>query len=483
MLSSLLPAAAPPQGRISQLLPSVKCSTCHQPVPLAELGEHTCTAPPPVPELPKPSLTPQAATALLPDRLQGRVTSPSSPAPRGPPPHPPDPAPQPNRSASSTRLQISTQTPSQSSFQARSSPLARAPDDPFQSPAASRLRTASNVTSPATARPLGSFSGAPTPTGPPMRSASASVSGAYPFPAQQPPQRIGSTPPQNQPQRMGSPASFTQQNRGQPPSAGYSSTPPPGSSVAFPARPGPIQQSYSAGNVPTGGYQRNLSGPPAPASASMESSEAFVPPAERGIDTKTGGAAGMAGVGRRGFAAAARAAMFALPHNGRPGGSQPPYSENQDANGNGRYARRPNAPQFLDIDAVSRCELHSLTWSSFIPFWDTCWVMRVQLICGLRILGDSSIFLDTISTSSQAVADNMGVHPSSLLAHQVQHFSWTIMICGFFSSRIFAFRACSMIGQPSATKQIDIQPANDLSFPFLSARTCGYFHSSNGQYG
>ena len=71
--------------------------------------------------------------------------------------------------------------------------------------------------------------------------------------------------------------------------------------------------------------------------------EAFVPIAERDIDTKTGGAAGMAGVGRRGFAAAARAAMFVAP-NGKPGGPQP------------QYGRRPNAPQFLDIDAVSRCK-------------------------------------------------------------------------------------------------------------------------------
>ena len=59
--------------------------------------------------------------------------------------------------------------------------------------------------------------------------------------------------------------------------------------------------------------------------------QSFVPPPERGIDTKTGGEAGMAGVGRRGFAAVARAAMFALPHQ-----------------------RKPNQPNYLDLDAVSR---------------------------------------------------------------------------------------------------------------------------------
>jgi hypothetical protein len=42
-------------------------------------------------------------------------------------------------------------------------------------------------------------------------------------------------------------------------------------------------------------------------SPSNYSSRSFVSPQ---IDTKSGGSAGMAGVGRRGFAAAARAAMF-----------------------------------------------------------------------------------------------------------------------------------------------------------------------------
>jgi hypothetical protein len=63
----------------------------------------------------------------------------------------------------------------------------------------------------------------------------------------------------------------------------------------------------------------------------------LVPESEVGIDTKTGGEAGMAGVGRRGFAAAARAAMFVSPAG---------YSMD----------RRPDPPRFLDIDAASRCE-------------------------------------------------------------------------------------------------------------------------------
>lgn len=80
--------------------------------------------------------------------------------------------------------------------------------------------------------------------------------------------------------------------------------------------------------------------------------QACVPPAERGIDTKSGGAAGMAGVGRRGFAAAARAAMLVQqgPFRPPPATRFPPYPPQPF------YAGRPGAPQFLDIDAASRCK-------------------------------------------------------------------------------------------------------------------------------
>lgn len=66
-------------------------------------------------------------------------------------------------------------------------------------------------------------------------------------------------------------------------------------------------------------------------------------PPEAEIDTKIGGEAGMAGVGRRGFAAAARAAMFVVPPHEAPG-LHPQAS------------RRPNAPGVLDIQVPIRCE-------------------------------------------------------------------------------------------------------------------------------
>ena len=77
----------------------------------------------------------------------------------------------------------------------------------------------------------------------------------------------------------------------------------------------------------------------------VKSGEAFIPPTERGIDTSSGGEAGMAGVGRRGFHAAARAAMFVaqLP---RPMGPQPQPL----------YNKKQMMPQHLDLNADMRCE-------------------------------------------------------------------------------------------------------------------------------
>jgi len=65
------------------------------------------------------------------------------------------------------------------------------------------------------------------------------------------------------------------------------------------------------------------------------------------IDTKSGGAAGMAGVGRRGFAAAARAAMFAAPASSsvHPPTLPPPTSWNPDRSPPPIDARRAYPPR------------------------------------------------------------------------------------------------------------------------------------------
>ncbi|OAX31954.1 hypothetical protein K503DRAFT_805639 [Rhizopogon vinicolor AM-OR11-026] len=68
---------------------------------------------------------------------------------------------------------------------------------------------------------------------------------------------------------------------------------------------------------------------------------ALVLDSERNIDTKSGGETIMAGVGRSGFAAAARAAMFAV--------SLPHHDKDTSLAMDGR---RANAPQYLDINAA-----------------------------------------------------------------------------------------------------------------------------------
>ncbi|KAF8163608.1 hypothetical protein B0H34DRAFT_795296 [Crassisporium funariophilum] len=397
MIASLLSPtppnpSGPGPGRMSQLLPSVKCSTCHQPVPLAELGEHTCSAPPPVPSLPKPSMKSSAATSLLPERLQGRVASPVTP--RTPLPSTSRVANSPPRgqdssqhqrlgSAGGGRLKISTNgpgSPTEPRFQPRSSPLARANsgaqdatsptisparDPPFPvNPSLSPQRTrpppsgdfrvgtpsnpGSNYSTPSTARPPISFNEqqpSPLQTGPPLRNGSPFPSSPIRGPGNGPPPPLGGQgmpPPRNAHTPVNN---FPPNRNGPPPPASYRG-PPPGAPNGMP----PPRDRNPSGNLgPPGNMppprDRNLSGnlmpPRAMGSIEPPHRDSFVPAAERGIDTKTGGAAGMAGVGRRGFAAAARAAMFVGPTD-RPLGPQP------------QNGRRPNAPQYLDIEAASR---------------------------------------------------------------------------------------------------------------------------------
>ncbi|KAJ7709766.1 hypothetical protein B0H17DRAFT_999168 [Mycena rosella] len=226
----------PPPGRISQLLPSVKCSNCNLPVPMAELGEHICAPAPPLPTLsipktslniPKPTMSPGAAASLLPQRLQGLVQRPAPPRNPLPPPSPRSPSSSLGGSRND-RLNINTSGPTLNapSYQTRSSPLSRTGDGPPIP--RSRDPYAAGGDSPVRNRPpVGGFARA----------------------------------------RSGSNASSTM-------------------SSPITARP-----SFSSGRE----YH------PAAAAA---------PPPESSVNTQIGGEAGMAGVGRRGFAAAARAAMF-----------------------------------------------------------------------------------------------------------------------------------------------------------------------------
>jgi len=229
-MSSPQPAA----GRMSQMLPSVKCSNCGLQIPMDQLGEHICAPAPPLPtlnssknslNLPKPSFTPNAATSLLPQRLQGLVGGPPPPGSRGPPANPGPPR--------NDQLRLNTGGPSlnapPASYPTRSSPLSGGPPAPR---ASSRDPYTSGGESPVRSRP--------------------------------PVANLGRA-------RSGSNAS-----------AGMSPTT---------ARP----------------FGREIpSSPVAP------------PPQPPPLVTQVGGEAGMAGVGRRGFAAAARAAMFSARNPSAP---------------------------------------------------------------------------------------------------------------------------------------------------------------------
>ncbi|KAF9014085.1 hypothetical protein BDQ17DRAFT_1342035 [Cyathus striatus] len=339
MAPLLTPSPANPPGRISQILPTVKCSTCNQPVPLTDLGEHTCKAPPQAPSLPKPSITPAAATALLPQRLQGRVASPSPPPSAPLPPNPVQSTPPPSRASQQPqhqrvgapidRLRINTSSPGPGGYQSRSSPLGRSEPDALPSPIRARDPFAPTTGSPLRSQP---------PQGLNVRtrtlSNAGSISSVRSTPAPRPSistNRDGSNNP-NPPFRAPSGTGPPPINRGPSPAGGppaSASTPPVG------APPTRFPPGAPGGAFHPRGTSLADFGSPAPPVIPQPRQLSYVPPSERGIDTKAGGQAGMAGVGRRGFAAAARAAMLV----------GPPRSQLQN--------RHPNGPMYLDINASS----------------------------------------------------------------------------------------------------------------------------------
>ena len=286
-MAQILPSSP---ARISQNLPIPKCSTCGQFVPLEELGDHICALPS---RLPTPATTPASVHALLPKRLQGRVPSRGQ---RG----------SPSRSAS------------------RSPPLSidissRPHVDPTPSNVA-QPTSASSRDTPTTARPSLAIPSTPRPT-----------HGYHHSPVSPP----RSTPP-------GQPPPFQVQGRGGSP-LGYRGPP-----RGLPISPSSTQSNMLPRNMipprdtSSTSPQRLFPGTVGPGtgiSGTHTPRQSLVPPPERGIDTKTGGEAGMAGVGRRGFAAVARAAMFALPPDRRMGP---------------RPQRDSNQSKYLDIDAQSR---------------------------------------------------------------------------------------------------------------------------------
>ncbi|KAL1693314.1 hypothetical protein GGG16DRAFT_88959 [Schizophyllum commune] len=384
MASLLAPRAQEP--RISQLLPTVKCSDCNQPVPLTELGEHKCEAPPP---LPTPSKSPTVAS-FLPQRLQNLVSTspkPMSPPPRQPPPKaslPATPSSPPQQQRRGTLLSgrprqssISSTASSAYSPPTKSIPIPTRPDNDrrdtvssissrFTSRTASSPRGPQSIISDARARTASitsSRSGMSSSSGGTARPSFLSGRDSRPTPPLD--LRSASGPLKTPPDEQRRPSFGSARE----PSSPLSIHPPtspsraPNSPPLDNARPAPSAYfpATASPNVGRGGALPPMGTPPTlehtrgasymSQRPSMEQRPSIdrrpsadeprdMPPPASNISTEIGGEAGMAGVGRRGFAAAARVALLVMPPGGAP--QQPPMDGRL-----GGY--RANAPTYLDI--------------------------------------------------------------------------------------------------------------------------------------
>lgn len=298
MASMLAPAPANPPGRISQLLPTVKCSNCNNPVPLAELGEHICPKAPPVPALPE--------------------ASPSSSKPLG------QRLPVQNLVAASPKA-----NPVQFPSNARPAPaqLSTSQHRPTPSTSSDRSRK-SSVSS------LSPFTPKPSPLSRPEGNRAASPGRESHSPTVSSPLRIPSTASSMdyRTRTVSNASSGSSPRTARPSFSSSRNTPSPTPTVRQPSprQPSPQPQPQSP----------SATQPHSPSQTSL-SSVLDSPP----IDTKTGGEAGMAGVGRRGFAAVAHAAVFLSP-----------MLHTQSHNQNTLQSRRENAPRTLDISAALKGE-------------------------------------------------------------------------------------------------------------------------------
>lgn len=409
--------------RISQLLPTVKCSSCLQPVPLAELGDHVCPPQPPptLLSLQKPPMSPKSTNSLLPQRLQNILVSNMSGSPaqqqsvtsRTPPPHahPPrssqhDPfqriPPSVHYNPGATRINSPASPPIPQSillnrgtsinkphvrFPTQSAPeRVTTPIRIATPPVPTRTRTPSNNGSPSSRSPLGVTS-FPNPFEDDTRQLDASepvvgrssstslarrenvpVLSQAPLPSSRTrtpsnaPSHTSIIPPSLTPRpsfdRSRTPSTLAPRPSLEKPRPSFDSHTRPSFDAQRPSfdasrphhptdvRPQPVavpRPPRSTSALPSSG------GVPFPLSTSAPQPPSVtrspVPDSERNIDTKCGGVAGMAGVGRRGFAAVARAAMVAASH------PHPGPSRHGDASLM-MDGRRPNAPKYLDLNTT-----------------------------------------------------------------------------------------------------------------------------------
>ncbi|KAG2041813.1 hypothetical protein BDR03DRAFT_890479 [Suillus americanus] len=410
--------------RISQFLPTVKCSSCLQPVPLAELGDHVCSSEPPptLLSLQKPPMSPKSTNSLLPQRLQnilvsnraGALQQQQSVTSRTPPPHaypprssqhdpfqriPPtvhyNPGTTPINSPASPSIPQSillnggtsinkphVRFPTQSAPERVTAPIRIATP-----PVPTRARTPSNTGSASSRSPL-AVSSFPNPfeddprqsgVSEPVVGRSGTASSArrenVPITPQAPlPSSMARTPSNTPSHTSIIPPSLTprpsfDRSRISSTLTSRPSLDKPRPSFDAPTRPSfdtqrpsfdvsrphhptdarlqpvsvPRPPRSTSTLPPSGGAPFPSSAPPPP--LPPPATRLPVPDNERNIDTKCGGEAGMAGVGRRGFAAVARAAMVAASHP-HPGSS--PHKDTSLA----MDGRRANAPKYLDLNAT-----------------------------------------------------------------------------------------------------------------------------------
>ena len=398
--ASLVPPVQAP--RLSQLLPTVKCSSCSQPVALADLSDHVCSKPPPLPSSPlppkSPGMSPKPPSSFFPQRLQSLVSRANTPPRKSsldsgaPPPtlqrQPPSigttrkaslalPLVAPPRTPSPSQSSVSdasARTPrDRQSSQPSAPPLERIRSPSIVRPESRSLRNDAPIPADESGRhSIVQRSRAPSlvrkerpppppqqqqPPPPPvsiLRNGSASSSPSLPASLQphssseltrtssasssltRPPMDIPrvSFGPLRRPSAAAHPPSADRATASSaPPSSSAPIQSAASSTVPFPSSSLPVQPTAPLARPPV--VQPSPS-PPVPLPRSP------IPESERDIDTKCGGAAGMAGVGRRGFAAAARAAMMAA---SVPSPHHHPMAPSADG-------RRANAPRYLDINAT-----------------------------------------------------------------------------------------------------------------------------------
>ena len=366
-MASLLPPPNSTDGRISQVLPTVKCSDCNRPVPIHQLGEHVC-APPPLPSTSGPS-----SSNLLAQRVQEMTSSPlvrpelsKTPPPKTPSPAPPLASRQAEVSARRSRaLSVNSRKKSSSSLGPTSGsipPMKPVPTEPLPLPTSpiletprtadshhhipfptSRSNTPNLSVTPSQVRTPSVASNRSARSHPPTDSRDRSLSNASQlrpsFDSNRPrkPSTDTSTSPTTgrPPYHISRTRTTSDNSR---PNAPYDQPPPMPASIPHSVYTPNLQPPGTDTHripIPQSNARPRTNGlvqpPPNMPPLAITEQPMFRPILEP--DTKTGGEAGMAGVGRRGFQAAARAAMFTAQPTHLAGRPSPGFLDIQRAIG------------------------------------------------------------------------------------------------------------------------------------------------------